>query len=370
MDILILNWKDVKNPEAGGAEIIAFELAKRLVKDGNSVTFFSRSFPGAPSDEMLDGIKIIRKGGIVSVYLHAYFYYRRLRQKPDRVIEMINTICWFTPFYIAKDKRCAYLNQLANEVWYYEFILPLAVFGYIFERIEYLFYKTTQFICYSKSTKDDLIGYGIPSENIFIFRIGIDHKRYVSSSSKNKDPLFIFVARLVPMKRADLCVQAMQYVVKKCPEAQLAIIGRGKLEIPLEKYVKKHNLSDQVTFVTKNNFFISKNVNDSKVKLMQKAWALVLPSIKEGWGLVVTEAGACATPAIVSNVTGLKDSVIANKTGIILSNRPTPQELANAMLQLIENKSLRQSLSINAHQYAQEFTWERSYQEFKRIILR
>jgi len=57
MDILILNWKDVRNPEAGGAEIIAFEFARRLVKEGHHVTFFSRSFKNCLKEEVLTVLK-------------------------------------------------------------------------------------------------------------------------------------------------------------------------------------------------------------------------------------------------------------------------------------------------------------------------
>src|SRR5579883_455916 len=98
MDILILNWKDIKNPAKGGAEVIAFEFAKRLVRDGHSVTFFSRSFKNAKPDEILDGVRIIRRGNLLSVYLKAYLYYKNLKKKPDKVIDMVNTICWQTPF--------------------------------------------------------------------------------------------------------------------------------------------------------------------------------------------------------------------------------------------------------------------------------
>lgn len=72
MDILILNWKDIKNPEVGGAEIIAFEFARRLVQDGHSVTFFSRFFKGGLNEEIVDGVKIVRRGNKLSVYIHAY----------------------------------------------------------------------------------------------------------------------------------------------------------------------------------------------------------------------------------------------------------------------------------------------------------
>jgi len=368
MDILILNWKDIKHPQKGGAEVIAFELAKRLIRDHHKVTFFCMSFDGSKQNEQIDGIKIIRKGNQFSVFIHAFFYYLRLKIKPDKVIEMINSVCWQTPLYIPKSKRVAYLNQLAREVWFYEFNFLAALFGYIFESLEYLTYKSTKFICYSESTKNDLVKIGIPIKNIKSFQVGIDHLKYNQAGMKSKFPLFIFVARLVSMKRADLCIKAMSKVIKYFPKAKLAIIGNG----PQEKYLKQLEndlkLDKSVEFVDKNNFFLEKNTIDIKVKLMQQAWSLLMPSVKEGWGMVVTEAAACGTPAIVTNVTGLRESVIDKQTGIVLSPRPSENELADAIILICKNLKLREKLSKNCFSFAKKFTWESSYEKFKQIL--
>ena len=103
---------------------------------------------------------------------------------------------------------------------------------------------------------------------------------------------------------------------------------------------------------------------------MQQAWALVFPSVKEGWGMTVTECAACKTPAIVSGVSGLKDSVVNNQTGIILSSNPPPEEIANAMISLINNSKLRDKLSKQASLYSRKFSWDKSYKEFANIISR
>jgi len=369
MDILILNWKDVKNPEAGGAEIIAFEFARRLAREGHTVTFFSRCFGNCLNEEIVDGVRIIRRGNKFTVYIQAYFYYNSLKKKPQRVIDMINTICWQTPLYVDKERRIAYVNQLAKEVLFYEFFWPLSLIAYFLEKFEYFTYKNTKFLCYSKSTREDLVSFGIKEKNINIFPLGADHDRYKKIGNKNRDPLFVFVARLVKNKRADLCIRSMKEIVKKYPKASLYILGNGPDEKRLQELAIEENLEKNVKLINKNNFFIDKNIKDLKVNLMQKAWALLLPSIKEGWGMVVTEAAACGTPAIVSNVTGLRDSVINNKTGIILSKSPSKDELSQAMIRLIEDNQLKESLSRGAYQYSQSFNWDKSYKTFKKLIL-
>lgn len=368
MEILILNWKDISHPQKGGAEVIAHELAKRLVKEGNKVTFLCQSFTGCEKEEIIDGIKIIRKGNRLSVFFHAYFFYKSLKRKPDKVIEMINSICWQTPLYIPRKLRIAYLNQLAREVWFYEFNFFTAILGYIFEKIEYMTYRTTHFICYSQSTKNDLASMKIPEKNVSLFSIGIDHNKYKPGGKKSDFPLFIFVARLVSMKRADLCLKAMKKLLSSYPRAKLAIIGNGEQEESLIQLTNDLGIEKSVEFVSKNNFFLEKSAKDVKVQQMQKAWCLLLPSVKEGWGMVVTEAAACATPAIVTDVTGLRESVINGKTGIIISKKAGVDELSDAMTRLCSDNRLRQNLSKNATKFAKDFTWEKSYKRFKSVL--
>lgn len=369
MEFLFLNWKDVKNPDAGGAEIIAFEFAKRLVKEGHKVTFFSRVFLNSPEEEIIDGVKIIRKGNKLSVYLQAFLYYTNLKNKPDRVIDMINTICWQTPLYMPKEKRIAYVNQLAKEVFFFELPRPFSYIVYLLEEFQYLTYRNTRFLCYSNSTKNDLEEFGIKGKNIKIFPLGLDHSRYKIDNKKFSYPLFIYVGRLVKMKRVDLCIESFKEVVRRYKNSKFAIIGNGPDEERLKTIAKNLKLSKNIIFVDKNNFFLKKNKLDQKIKLMQAAWCLLLPSVKEGWGMVVTEAAACGTPSIVSNVTGLRDSVVKDKTGLILSKNPSVKELSDAIIKVIEDDKLRTKLSKEAVLWAKNFNWDKSYREFKNLII-
>jgi len=364
MDILILNWKDLKNPDVGGAEVILYELGKRLVRDGHTVTWFSRGYEGCLPEDEIEGIHIIRRGNRFSVYWEAYKYYRSLEKKPDKVIDCINTICWQTPLYVPRDKRIAYVNQLAKEVLFYELPPIISHIAYALEPLEYQTYRNTRFICYSESVKKDITTFGIPKKNISTFPIGIDHDRY-TPGKKSKDPLFLFVARLTAMKRPDLCVRAMEIVVKQHPKAKLAIVGYGPMEKSLEKLIGKLRLEQNVFLVNKDHLFFDKNPKDQKVRLMQEAWALLLPSVKEGWGLVVTEAGACKTPSIVTDVTGLRDSVINQSTGVHIPYDATSGDLADAQIQLIQDKILRSRISEKSLIYALKHEWTSSYKSFK-----
>jgi glycosyltransferase involved in cell wall biosynthesis len=269
--------------------------------------------------------------------------------------------------YVPKKNRLCYVNQLAKEVLFYELPPVISHVSYLLESLEYQTYRHTQFLCYSDSVKKDLRDFGIHSENVSTFPIGIDHARYIPGK-KSKDPLFVFVARLTPMKRPDLCIEAMRIVIRTYPKAKLALVGYGPMEGPLERMIHAYALEQSVFLVNKDALFFHVTPKDKKVTLMQQAWALVLPSVKEGWGLVVTEAGACQTPAIVTNVTGLRDSVLPDTTGIFLSANPSAHELARAMIHIIEDASYRKKLSVGARTYSLTFTWDTSYDKFYEAI--
>jgi glycosyltransferase involved in cell wall biosynthesis len=367
MDILILNWKDNKNPDVGGAEIILYEFAKRWIKEGHTVTWFCRSFKGADTFDNFDGIQIVRRGNRISTYIHSYFYYKSLLKKPDIVIDVLNTVFWQTPLFVEKSKRIAYVNQLAKEVFWHELPPIISHLAYLFEKIQFLTYRNTSFITYAQSTKSDLIREGIQERNIKVFSLGLDHSRY-KPGKKAEFPLFLCVSRLVKMKRTDLAIKAMKIVSKKYPNAKLAVVGYGYQRKALGALRTKLHLESTVFFIDEDISFHKIDRKDKKVNLMQQAWALIFPSVKEGWGMTVTECAACGTPAIVTNVTGLQDSVQDGKTGIILSKSPNENELADAMISLIENEKLRVNLSQNAQTFSKTFSWDKSAKEVMSLL--
>ncbi|TSC88425.1 MAG: glycosyl transferase, group 1 [Microgenomates group bacterium Gr01-1014_16] len=367
MNILILNWKDILHPQVGGAEIIVYELAKRLVADGHQVTWFCRSFKNGLPSEIIDGINVIRRGNLFTMYFFAVHYYWSLSHQSDLVIDISNTIYWQTPIWALRSKKVAYLNQVAQDVFFYEYPMLISRLGILFEKLQYLTYHRTPFLCYAKSTKNDLVSLGVPTANIQTFSLGVDHNRYFPGK-KSSTPLFICVNRLVRMKRTDLAIQAMAIVNRAYPDARLVIVGTGYDRPRLEKLRDDLRLQSTVIFADKNTWFFTKNPKDAKVKLMQQAWALIFPSVKEGWGMTVTECAACATPAIVAGVSGLVDSVVNNQTGIVISPNPPPEEIAEAMTSLIKNSTLRDKLSKLAYIRALSFSWDKSYREFANII--
>jgi len=347
--ILIFNRKDFTSPYAGGSETHLYEVARRLIKKGHDVTLFCTRYKEAKSYEIIDGIKIFRKGNDYTLYFHAFVtYLMKLRKECDIILDDINVLPFFTPLYVRKPK-IAIQHHTIEKVFFIELPLPLAILGYLIERLIPFFYSTTKFIVVSQSTKKDLIELGLPEKNITIVYNGVNHKKY-KPGKKNKYPRIIYLGRLEKSKRIDMLINAMSYILKEVPSVRLYIVGTGKNEEKLRELTKKLKLEKNVRFYG----YVTER---KKVRLLQDAWVLVSPSIREGWGLSILEANACGTPAIAFDVPGLRDSIRNEKTGLLLKSQCV-FELAKAILNIIHNKKLRRELSKNAIKWSKKFDWD------------
>ena len=366
MKILILSWRDIKNPFAGGAEIFTYENAKRWVASGHEVTWFTSDFGDNPKEELIGGIQIIRRGSETSVHYHAFRHYNKFfKGKFDLVIDEINTIPFFTPLYI-KEKKIALIFQLARGVWFYEAFFPLSLIGFIMEFLYLKFYRKTPVITISESTKEDLLNLGF-SNKISILPIGISFKPLAQLSQKEPRPSLVYVGRLRKSKRVHHIIEALKIIKKAIPNIQLNVIGKGGRPHYIKKLhylISKYDLQDNVNFygyvdeLTKHN-------------LIKKAHALMVTSVREGWGLVVSEANALSTIAIGYNVHGLRDSIIDGQTGL-LTAKNNPFVLAETVLNFFKDPLLCNRLSNKALQWSRRFSWETSAQDnleaLKRII--
>lgn len=356
MKILIFNWMDILNPSFGGAEVVTHEIAKRFVQEGNAVTLFTSKFEGCKEEETVDGIKIYRGGNRYTVYWEARKYYNKyFKGKYDVIIDEINTVPFFTPKFAKNgEKIFVLIHQLAREFWFSETRFPINYLGYyLLENWWLKQYRNLPVLTVSNSTKIDLELLGF--KNVFIFPEGISFKPLETAPEKEKDTTLIFVGRLKSSKKPLDAMRAYLLVKKKIPEAKLWIVGNGYLKSRLEKFS-----ADDVTFWGHLPL-------EKKNELMSRAHVILVPGVREGWGLVVTEANGLGTPAVAYNVPGLRDSTIDNYNGIICKNN-SPENMTENIIKLLTNKELYNNLQANALAWAKKFSWEKSFQGFKRCL--
>lgn len=364
MRILWLSWKDLSHPQAGGAEVVAHELAKRLVSDGHSVTFLVAGFANCTQEEMRDGYRIIRTGNRYTVYWHAYRYYKKhLRHTFDLIIEEINTVPFFSRLY-AREKKILFIHQLARQIWFYQMPFPFSVIGYLLEPVYLWLLRKHTVITVSDSTKNDLTKLGFSAGNIHIMSEGIQIEPITDLAriQKYSEPTLLSLGAIRPMKRTLHVVKAFEHAKHSLPALRLMLAGdaSGPYAAKVLEYITHSPYRDDIEITGRVS-------TEKKMELMQRAHLVAVTSVREGWGLVVTEANSQGTPAIVYNVHGLRDSVRDDITGLV-SKHNTPRELAHALTSLLQNKNQYDTLRKNAWDWSKKITFEKSYADLTNIL--
>ena len=363
MNILILNWRDIKNPRGGGAEKVTHEYAKAWVQAGHRVTQFSSFFKEALTRETIDGVKIIRRGSHFTVHLWAFLYFILKRFSGiDLIIDEFHFIPFFTPLYARKTEILGFIHEVAKDVWFSNLLFPLALLGCALEPIFFLFYRKVPFLTVSPSTKTDIVKFGIPERQISVIFDGIDCQPLGKIPVKEKKPMVCFVGYLSKDKGVDDAIVAFSKIARSLPQAQFWVVGKGG-----EEFVKKIKKKANNLGLSKKIKFWGFVPEKQKLDLMKRAHVLINPSQREGWGIVVIEANAMGTPVVGYNVPGLRDSIQDRKTGI-LTEKNTPKELAKEVLNLFKDKKLYQALQKNALLWSKKFTWEKAAEESLELI--
>jgi glycosyltransferase involved in cell wall biosynthesis len=353
--ILVLNWQDYTNPQAGGAELHLQEVFSRIVARGHQVDLLCSSWRNAAQRVNLDGIEVHRVGSRQTYpFLARQYFDRHLRKLGhDVVVEDLNKIPLYTPVWGVR-KLVALVHHLFGGTVFREAPLPLAVAVWLAEQPLGMFYRDIPFEAVSVSTAEDLASRGIPRESIRVIYNGVDTVKLTPDQSERSDrPLFVYLGRLKKYKRVDVVIKA--FAALNVAEARLEIAGTGDYRARLEGLVKSLELSDRVRFLG----FIPE---DDKVHLLRRAWASLLASPKEGWGISNLESAACGTPVIAANSPGIRESVIDGETGFLVP-QDDPHGMAAAMRGLVQSPGLVNTLGLAGRRFAETFTWERAADE-------
>lgn len=321
MRILIFNWKDMAHPAAGGAEVYVAALAQCWAAWGHEVTLFCASTPEASSEEDMAGVSVVRRGGRLSVYREARRYYdSQPRGRFDVVLDVVNTRPFLCPTYVDDSAVVALIFQVAREVWFYELPLPAALVGRYWLEPRWLsVYESVRVLTISDSSRASLEEYGL--RRISVVPVGHEVGGPVVVPTKEEHPTVAFVGRLSPNKRPDHALRGWRLARHHLPDARMWVIGTG----PMESSLRREFAAEPVQF-------FGRVADAEKVDLVARSHAILVTSVREGWGLVVTEAAALGTPAIGYDVPGLRDSVAASN-GVVV--RETIQDMGAALTKLL-----------------------------------
>jgi len=319
--VLAFGWKDSAHPAAGGSEVYLHELARTWVAQGHEVDLFCGRAAGQAPTDLIDGVRVIRRGGRYGVYGEARRFYRREgRGRYDVVLDVVNTRPFLCPRFVDDVPVVALIHQVTREIWSYEFRFPAAILGrYVLEPHWLRTYGDVPTLTISSSSADCLRACGL--RNVSVVPIGTTSSARTAPAPREARPTIVFVGRLARNKRPDHAIEAFRAVSEIVPAAQLWVVGAGPMEDTLRR-----TAPPGVTFFGRAD-------GPTKDDLIARADVLVATSVREGWGLVVNEAAAAGTFVIGYDVAGLRDSV-AMAGGSLC--HPSPDALARELVTVLQ----------------------------------
>jgi glycosyltransferase involved in cell wall biosynthesis len=353
VNILLVNWQDLRNPHAGGAEIHLFELFSRLAARGHRVRLVCSGFPGAARVETVDGIEVHRRGGRHTFAVEGRGgVFDALREEPaDIVVDDINKLPLYTPT-LTELPVYAIIPHLFGTTAFQEVSWPMAAMVWLAERAIPRIYAGACFHAISDSTKADLVARGIPAERITVVYPGVDSRHYCPDPaiSRFDPPRFAYIGRLKRYKGVEILIEALAIVRRTRPDITVDIAGGGDDRPRLEQVARDRGVAEAVRFLG----FVDE---PAKLALLRRVVANVFPSPKEGWGITVMEAAACGTPSIASDSPGLRDSVRNGVTGHLVPHGDA-KALAGQMLRLAGDPAEVARLGKAARAHAEQLTWD------------
>ena len=347
----VVAWRDLDDAEAGGSELHAHEILSRWADAGLDVRLWTSRVDGAAREIHRNGYTVNRRAGRYAVFPRtAVAGYRHRIGTGDGLVEIWNGMPFFSPLW-SRCPRIVFLHHVHAEMWNMVLSPNLARLGYALEhRVSPPFYRRSQIVTLSDSARDDLVRrLHFSPKRITVVPPGID-ARFSPGGVRDGDPLVVAVGRLVPVKRFDRFVEAMVALKKAHPRLQAMIVGEGYERPDLETRIAAADAADW--------FSLPGRLSDADlVDVYRRAWVVASTSVREGWGMTLTEAAACGTPSVATRIAGHVDAVVDGESGLLVSSVP---ELVEATGSILGDPMLRRRLSLGALRRAEQMTWERT----------
>ena len=344
-----LAWRDLDDPDAGGSEVHADEFLRRWAVAGLDVTHRTSLAIGLPREAQRHGYRVVRRGSKYSVFPRAVAAEVTGRAgRYDALVEIWNGVPWFSPLWCHKP-RITFLHHVHGPMWGQILPAPLAGFGRVLEaRLAPPFYRRTQVVTPSDATRDELLEIGFRPARVLAVPNGVS-EAFAPGGERSPAPLVVGVGRMAPVKRFDELIRAAAVARVTVADLRLVVVGSGPMFGELVSLVAELGAEEWVTFA-------GQLTHHELVALYQSAWVVASASLAEGWGLTLTEAAACGTPAVATDIRGHRSSVVDGTTGVLA---PLP-ELGSALARVLSDDALRSRLGDAALARARTLTWDAS----------
>lgn len=342
-----LAWRDLADPDSGGSEVHADEFSRRWSEAGLEVTHRTSGLAGRSADHTRAGYRVVSRGGRMTVFPRTVVSEVLRREGSfDALVEIWNGVPWMGPLWTRKP-RIVFLHHVHGPMWDQILPGPLAAFGRALEtRIAPPLYRRSLVLTPSDATREELIEIGFRSDRVRAIPNGVD-ETFQPGGTRSPTPLVVAVGRLAPVKRFELVIDAAIEARKRVPHLELHIVGEGPERGMLERRIADADAGNWITLLGRVD-------HANLVALYRSAWVVTSASLAEGWGLSLTEAAACETPAVASDIRGHRSSVVNGRTGVLV-----PVEgLGVALAELLLDDERRLALAACAQARAVTLTWD------------
>jgi glycosyltransferase involved in cell wall biosynthesis len=345
----VVAWRDFDDPEAGGSELHAHRVMSAWSAAGLDVSMTTSSVPDARTVIRRDGYRVIRRAGRYSVFPRTMLSGALGRiGTGDGLVEIWNGMPFFSPLW-AHCPTIVFLHHVHDEMW--KMVLPrgMAECGHAIEhRLAPPVYRGSRIVTLSASSRREIVErLHIPSDRVSVSPPGVE-PQFSPRGERSEDPLVVAVGRLVPVKRFHLLIDALVAIKPHQPRLSAVIAGEGYERPALEAQIRRYGAESWIS--------LPGYVDDSGlVDLYRRSWVVTSTSLREGWGMTVTEAGACGTPAVATRISGHQDAVVDGVTGLLVDGHA---DLVDALGAVLRDEVLRKRLGLAALEHAAHFTWD------------
>ena len=344
----MMAWRDLDDVEAGGSEVHAHNVASLWAQAGIEVLLRTSYAAGHPQRVMRNGYEVTRKAGRYMVFPRSVAAELAGRNgSRDGLVEIWNGVPFMSPLW-CRGPRSIWLHHVHGPMWYMTLPPNLSRLGHILEeRIAPRFYRRSPIVTLSNSSRAELVDeLGFKEQRITVVPPGIDAK-FSPGGTRSLPPMVVAVGRLVPVKDFPRLIEIMVAVHAEVPDAQLVIVGEGYEREKIESMIRANDAEEWSTLAGRID-------DDDLVDLYRSAWAVASTSVREGWGMTVTEGAACGTPCVATRIAGHADAVVDGESGLL---GETDDDLVAAIRSVLTDSGLRRRLSDGALRRGSELSW-------------
>jgi glycosyltransferase involved in cell wall biosynthesis len=359
--VLFLNWRDTRHPEGGGSEVYVENVARSLAAAGHQVTIFCAMYEGARADEMVDGVRFVRAGTKLGVYREAVLRMRRRAfGEVDVIIDVQNGIPFMSRAVAGPTPVVVLVHHVHREQWPVVYDPLRSKIGWWVESVlAPRLYRDCTYVAVSDKTREELGELGVQANRVHVIHNGIEQAPGLDIA-RSDHPHIAVVGRLVPHKRVEHVLRAAAILRRRHPDLRVSVVGDGWWSERLRQVAQTLGVADLVDFLG----FVDEK---TKHRVYASAWVLALPSLKEGWGIVVMEAATHGVPAVAyREAGGVAESIVHEQTGVLVDGGV--EEFAQALDAVLSDPGHRDRLGESAAVRSEEFTWAATTASFAEVL--